>query len=105
MAQVFDSRNLLPSSFGEESLSRESCAWSCGEPSRLFRCVEKSMVSSSCEAELGCSRADNVGFVTLGPEGSRQSPGDAGIFSCRLLSPVRLFTFASSISVRQDVSR
>ena len=47
VAQVFDPRTLLPSSFGEEcalqtlsrarSVNRESCAWSCGAPSRLFR--------------------------------------------------------------------
>ena len=37
---------------------RESCAWSCGAPKRLFRGTEKSMssLSSSWEAELGCSK-------------------------------------------------
>ena len=73
VAQVFDSRNLLPSSFGEEwffrrlsgvlSFNRESCAWSYAVPSRLFQGAEKSMSSHSW---LGCSRADTVGFLTLG---------------------------------------
>ena len=51
------------------SVSRESCAWSCGQLRRLFRGAEKSMslLSSSWEAELGFSRDAMVGFATLGP--------------------------------------
>ena len=50
-------------------LSRESCVWSCGTQSRLFRCAEKSVssLSTSGEAELGFSRDAMVGFVTPGP--------------------------------------
>ena len=50
------------------SVSRESCAWSCGALSRLFRGAEKSMSSpsSSWEAEPGCSRDAMVGFATHG---------------------------------------
>ena len=42
------------------SVNCESCAWSCGALSRLFRCAEKpkSSLSSSREAELGCSRSE-----------------------------------------------
>ena len=50
------------------SVSGESCAWSCGARSRPFRGAKKSMssLSSSWEAEPGCSRSDIAGFVTLG---------------------------------------
>ena len=79
VAQVFDSCHLLPATFGEECSSdarvesdqknRGSCAWGCGALSRLFRDAEKSMssLSSSWEAELGCSRDEMVPFVTAGP--------------------------------------
>ena len=53
---------------GVRSGNRESCAWSCGALSRLFQAEKsKSSLSSSWEAELGCSRADTIGFVTPSP--------------------------------------
>ena len=66
VAQVFGSCHLLPS---VRSVSRESCAWSCGALSRLYRDADKSMssLSSSCDAEPGCSTDAMVGFATLGP--------------------------------------
>ena len=45
------------------SVSCESCAWSCGALSRLFRGAQKSVfsLSSSC---VECSTGDTVGFAT-----------------------------------------
>ena len=67
VAQVLNPGYLLPGT-RDRSVSRESCAWNVAM-SRLFRGAEKSMssLSSSWEAELGCSRDAMVGFATPGP--------------------------------------
>ena len=54
-------------------MSRVSYAWSCAALSRLFQGAEKSMssLSSSWEAEFGCSRGRWSGLRRPGPS---QSP-------------------------------
>ena len=77
VAQVLNNCHLLPSTFGEECVLQtpetrpisepESCPWSCGALSRLFRSAEKSISSpsSSWKAEPGCSRDAMVDACSL----------------------------------------
>ena len=76
MTQVLNPSHLLPGTLGEEnvsfrrlrrdrSVSRESCAWSCGALSRLFQGAEKSMSSLSSSWEAGLGRVQGMRWSGL----------------------------------------